>query len=62
MALLEPRPGLVIRYDYLWSREAAAGHRQGKERPACLVAATDPATAPRFVDLAGQGLSAGTRR
>lgn len=49
MPLPEPRPGLVIRYDYLWSREAAAGREQGKERPACLVAATDPATSPRFV-------------
>jgi hypothetical protein len=47
--LPEPRPGLVIRYDYLWSREAAAGRDQGKERPACLVAATDPTTSPRFV-------------
>lgn len=49
MPLPEPRPGLVIRYDYLWSREAAAGCDQGKERPACLVAATDPTTSPRFV-------------
>lgn len=49
MPLPEPRPGLVIRYDYLWSREAAAGRDQGKERPACLVTATNPATSPRFV-------------
>ena len=49
MPLPEPRPGLVIRYDYLWSGEAAAGRDQGKERPACLVAATDPAASPRFV-------------
>ena len=49
MPLPEPRPGLVIRYDYLWSRESAAGRDQGKERPACLVAATDPTTSPRFV-------------
>jgi hypothetical protein len=47
--LPEPRPGLVIRYDYLWSREATAGRDQGKERPACLVAATDAAASPRFV-------------
>jgi hypothetical protein len=47
--LPEPRPGLVIRYDYLWSREAAAGRDQGKDRPACLVVAGDPATSPRFV-------------
>ena len=49
MALPEPRPGLVIRYDYLWSREAAEGRDQGKDRPTCLVAASDPAVAPRFV-------------
>lgn len=49
MALPEPSPGLVIRYDYLWSREAAAGRTQGKERPACLIAASD--TQPRFVVL-----------
>ncbi len=40
---------LVIRYDYLWTREAASGRDQGKERPACLMAATDPTTSPRFV-------------
>jgi hypothetical protein len=49
VALPEPKPGLVIRYDYLWSREAAAGADQGKDRPACLVAASDPAAKPRFV-------------
>jgi hypothetical protein len=47
--LPEPRPGLVIRYDYLWTREAAAGRVQGKERPACLVAATDSSISPRFI-------------
>jgi hypothetical protein len=47
--LPEPKAGLVIRYDYLWSREAAAGRDQGKERPACLVATTDPTVSPRFV-------------
>jgi hypothetical protein len=45
----EPKPGLVIRYDYLWTHEAAAGRDQGKERPACLVAATDSVASPRFV-------------
>ena len=48
MALLEPRPGLVFRYDYLWNREAAAGRDQGKERPACLLIASDAATKPRY--------------
>lgn len=45
----EPWPGLVFRYDYLWSREAAVGREQGKERPACLVAALDSPALPRFV-------------
>jgi hypothetical protein len=47
--LPEPEPGLVIRYDYLWTTEASAGRDQGKERPACLVAAMDSAGSPRFV-------------
>jgi hypothetical protein len=49
MALPEPKPGLVIRYEYLWKREAAVGRQQSKDRPACLVAASDSAVAPRFV-------------
>lgn len=51
MAMPEPSPGLVVRYDYLWSREATAGGMHGKDRPACLVAATDNRTHPRFVVL-----------
>ena len=51
MVLPDPRPGLVVRYDYLWTHEAAAGREQGKTRPACLVAATDPAVRPRYVVL-----------
>ena len=51
MALPDPKPGLVIRYDYLWTHEAAAGRDQGKTRPACLVAAPDPAVLPRYVVL-----------
>lgn len=49
MALPEPKPGLILRYDYLWQREAVAGHDQGKDRPACLVAASDSSFRPRFV-------------
>ena len=49
MALPEPKPGLVIRYDYLWTREVSAGRDQGKDRPACLVAASDSIITPRFV-------------
>lgn len=51
MAISEPSPGLVVRYDYLWCRVAAAGRTQGKDRPACLVAASDSETRPRFVVL-----------
>lgn len=51
MALPDPAPGLVVRYDYLWTHEAAAGRDQGKDRPACLVAASDATARPRFVVL-----------
>jgi hypothetical protein len=49
VALSDPQPGLVIRYDYLWSHEAARGRDEGKDRPACLVAASDSTARPRFV-------------
>ena len=49
MALPDPKPGLVIRYDYVWAHEALVGRDQGKERPACLVAASDASASPRFV-------------
>lgn len=51
MSLPEPKPGLVVRYDYLWSHEAVRGQDQGKDRPACLVAASDSAVRPRYVVL-----------
>lgn len=51
MSLPEPRPGLVVRYDYLWLKDAERGRSQGKDRPACLVAAADPVMRPRFVVL-----------
>jgi hypothetical protein len=36
----EPRPGLVIRYAYLWRREADAGRDAGvKDRPCAIVVA-----------------------
>ena len=36
----EPRPGLVIRYAYLWRREAVAGRDEGvKDRPCAIVVA-----------------------
>lgn len=35
-----PLPGLVIRYSYLWTREAEAGREEGvKERPCAIVLA-----------------------
>lgn len=51
MAFPEPKPGLIVRYGYLWTHEAAAGREQGKDRPACLVAATDGQVRPRYVVL-----------
>jgi hypothetical protein len=51
MVIPEPFPGVVVRYVYLWSREPAASRIQGKERPACLVVASDSTTKPRFVVL-----------
>lgn len=36
----EPRPGLVIRYAYLWRDEAAAGREEGKDRPCAVVVTT----------------------
>jgi len=51
VAFPDPKPGLVLRYDYLWSHEAAAGRDQGKDRPICLDAASDSLTKPRFVVL-----------
>jgi hypothetical protein len=51
VAFPEPKPGFVVRYDYLWTHEAAAGRDQGKDRPACLVAASDSQARPRFVVL-----------
>ena len=35
-----PQPGLVIRYSYLWSREARAGREEGvKDRPCAILLA-----------------------
>ena len=51
MAFPDPKSGLVVRYDYLWSHEADAGRDQGKDRPTCLVAASDSAARPRYVVL-----------
>ena len=38
MASLKPETGLVVRYRYLWRRQADAGEETGrKARPACVV-------------------------
>jgi hypothetical protein len=35
-----PRPGLVVRYSYLWRREAGTGREEGvKDRPCAIVLA-----------------------
>jgi hypothetical protein len=51
VSLPDPKSGLVVRYDYLWSHEAARGRQQGKDRPTCLIAASDRVTRPRYVVL-----------
>lgn len=41
MSLPVPRPGLVIRYAFLWSHEARAGQEEAtKDRPCAIVVAT----------------------
>lgn len=37
MTLTTPTPGLVIRYSYLWSHEAAAGRDEGRKDRPCAV-------------------------
>lgn len=40
MSWPEPRPGLVLRYAYLWHREARAGREEGaKDRPCAVLLA-----------------------
>lgn len=41
MEIPEPRPGLVIRYSYLWRDQARQGREEGsKDRPCVVVLAT----------------------
>lgn len=49
MRLPKPEPGLVFRYDYLWSREARESRETSKERPACVAVTTDSEREPRVV-------------
>ncbi len=48
-----PQPGLVVRYSYLWKREADAGREEGvKDRPCVVVVAIeDQAARPRVIVL-----------
>src|SRR5215467_3468122 len=49
MKFPKAEPGLVFRYDYLWSREAKRGRSTSKDRPACVAVATDVETDPQLV-------------
>ncbi len=49
MPIPEAEPGLVIRYDFVWTRQSQSGVEHGKDRPACLVAASDRSVRPRYV-------------
>ena len=37
---LEPKPGLVVRYDFLWKEEERAGLENSKDRPCAIVIVT----------------------
>lgn len=42
MSWPEPKPGLVIRYSYLWLSEAKAGREEGvKDRPCAIILAVE---------------------
>jgi hypothetical protein len=46
VTLPRPRPGLVLRYRYLWADDAARGRDEGdKERPGAVVLAVDAPSA-----------------
>ena len=52
MVLPDPKPGLVARYDYLWTHEAAASRDQGKAPPGPVWSPRPiPAIVPRYVVL-----------
>ena len=53
MALPAPYPGLVIRYAYLWQREAARGQEEGrKDRPCVIVLAVEEVAGQMLVTVA----------
>lgn len=40
---IEPRPGLVVRYDFLWKEEELPGREHGiKDRPCAIILASKP--------------------
>ncbi len=50
MSWPEPKPGLVIRYSYLWQREHDAGRDEGvKDRPCAIVLAVEAADGETMV-------------
>jgi hypothetical protein len=49
MPVPAPTPGLVFRYNYWWERDASAGRGVGKERPACLILASERVGQDTFV-------------
>lgn len=50
MALPEPRPGLVIRYAFLWREAARRGNEEGdKDRPCAVVLTTASESGERVV-------------
>lgn len=52
MTLPVPQPGLVIRYAYLWDREAREGRDEGsKDRPCAIVLVTADAAGQRRVQV-----------
>lgn len=46
MKLPQPEVGQVIRYRYLWNRESAAGHEDGRKDRPCAVVVALPSTPP----------------
>ncbi len=51
MAQLEPKPGLIVRYDYVWGQDAPTGQEYGKDRPVCLLAAFEAPDRRTYVAL-----------
>jgi hypothetical protein len=53
MALPEPKPGLVIRYSYLWNDEAERGRDEGrKDRPCVVILAVQTVNGQTVVTVA----------